>query len=217
LSPSNRQQLTLDFLRFDETVQYSGRGAAPSNYLARSLYRFAFDLPGQVPVPLNHLTLQTTLAEFVQQEKAYQQQRQNFLVTYAQAHALPRAFVRDQRQLLALQGAQDRLSFIGRWHGLHRDDTLAQALVLPATYFDFLPALRLPQLVAHPTAAITPLVTELLNRYNNRLLPNGPLSTDPAEMGRYSGATADFGATPTGDQMVYNLLHLTCCKTSPAY
>jgi len=207
LSPGDRQHLTLDFPKFDETVQYSGRGAAPSNYLARSSYRFAFDLPGQVPVPLNHLTLQTTPAEFAQQATAYQQQRQDFLKTYAQAHALPKAFVRDQRQLLALQGARDRLSFIGYWHYLHRDDNPAQALVLPATYFDFWPALQLPQLVAHPRAAIAPLVAQLLDGYNNRLLPNGPLSTNPAEMERlYAVATVDLGPTPARDQVLYNLL-----------
>jgi peroxiredoxin len=217
LSPGDRQHLTLDFPKFDETVQYSGRGAAASNYLARSLYRFEFDLPGQVPVPLKHLTLQTTPAEFAQQETAYQQQRQDFLATYAQAHALPRAFVRDQRQLLALQGAGDRLGFIGYWHYLHRDDTPAQALVLPATYFDFLPALRLPQLVAHPRAAIMPLVTELLGRYNNRLLPGEPLSTDPAEIGRlYGVATADFGLTPTRDQLLYNLLTSNVLQNFPS-
>jgi hypothetical protein len=71
LRPGDRQHLTLDFPKFDETVQYSGRGAAASNYLARASYRFAYDLPGQVLVPLNHLTLQTTPAEFVQQETAY--------------------------------------------------------------------------------------------------------------------------------------------------
>jgi peroxiredoxin len=207
LSPGDRQHLTVDFPKFDETVQYSGRGAATSNYLARALYRFEYDLPGQVPVPLKHLTPQTTPAEFAQQETAYQQQRQDFLETYAQAHALPKAFVRDQRQILALQAAQDRLSFIGYWPYRHQDDTPAQALVLPATYFDFLPALRLPQLMAHPTAAITPLVTELLGSYTNRLVPNRPLSTDPAALGRlYAVATADLGLTPARDQVIYNLL-----------
>jgi peroxiredoxin len=217
LSPGDRQHLTLDFPKFDETVQYSGRGAAPSNYLARASYRFAYDIPGQVPVPRNHLTLQTTPAEFVQQETAYQQQQQEFLTTYAQAHGLPKAFVRDQRQILVLQGGQDWLGFIGYWHYLHRDDTPAQALVLPATYFDFLPALRLPQLVAHPRAATTPLVTELLYGYNNRLLPNGPLSTDPAEIGRlYAVATADFGPTPARDQVMYNLLTSNVLQNFPS-
>jgi peroxiredoxin len=217
LSPGDRQHLTLDFPKFDETVQYSGRGAATSNYLARARYRFEYDLPGQVPVPLKHLTPQTTPAEFAQQETGYQQQRQDFLATYAQAHALPKVFVRDQRQILALQAAQDRLSFIGYWHYLHQDDTPAQALVLPATYFDFLPALRLPQLMAHPTAAITPLVTELLGSYTNRLVPNMPLSTDPAALGRlYAVATADLGLTPARDQVLYNLLTSNVLQNFPS-
>lgn len=65
LSPGDRQHLTLDFAKFDETVQYSGSGAAASNYLARALYRFAADAPGQVVAPLSQLTTQTTAAEFV--------------------------------------------------------------------------------------------------------------------------------------------------------
>ena len=98
------------------------------------------------------------------------------------------------------------LSLPEAWNWVHRHENPPQALVMPATYFDFMRQAPLRQALAHPTAATRQELDWLLKAYPGRLLPSGHLSTDPTEAARlYAAATAELGATPARDQAMYAL------------
>jgi peroxiredoxin len=206
LSPGDHQHLTLDFLKFDETLRYSGRGAVASNYLAGDLYRFGFDLPGQVARPADHVTPATTPAAFRRAEDSFRQQRQAFLATYARAHALPSGFRRDRQQVIDLQWAGDLLFFTYQWR--QNQPAAQKDTPLPASYFSFLRQLPLPQIAAHPTAATQSELAGLQYWYNTRWVPYGSsLPMDAAQARRlYAQATAELGPTPARDQAMYAFL-----------
>lgn len=205
LSPGDRQHLTLDYPKFDESLRYRGRGAEASNYLARSLYRFGFEVPGQVSNPNSHATPLTLPTAYRQAQDDYRHQRQAFLTTYAHAHPLPSGFQRAQQQNIDIQWATELLFFpVLRVQG---DYDATKQPQLPADYFDFLQQLPLRQIAAHPTTATQENLSYLVNLYFIRLVGwRGHLSPDPAEAHRlYALATAELGPTPARDQAMYNL------------
>lgn len=201
LLPGDDVHMTLDFPHFDESLSYTGRGAAPSNYLAQSLWKFEFGPAGDMPRP--KFTAATTSAQLRQQADAFRQARRDFLASYAKAHPLPADFQRNKALDIDLNWAITLLEYPGAYRNLAKQEP-----TLPATYFNFLQQLPLknfdPYLKDRGIDGNT-AVMRFLSSYCNRLAPAGTLSTDPAEAGRhYALATVDFGpSTATIDRAMY--------------
>lgn len=206
LLPSDHLQLTLDFAHFDETLVYTGRGSAANNYLARSLWQFEYGPGGQASRPLDHLTATTTPAQLRAQADAFRAKRLTFLRTYAAAHPLPAAFVRDATQHIDLQWASTLIAYPGIYQ-LRFDEAVA----LPVTYFQFMAHLSLTTLAAYvqrnPSEEGTVIPFLLDCAAGRYLLPTGSLPADSAA-GRalYARATQTFGRTYYRDIVVLNLL-----------
>lgn len=206
LLPGDQVQLTLDFAHFDESVVYTGRGSAANNYLARALWQFEYGPGEHASRPLDQLTATTTPAQLRAQADAFRAHRLAFLRTYAAAHALPAAFVRDATQHIDLQWASTLISYPGVYQ-LRFDE----AVLLPATYFQFLAQLPLPTLEAYvqrnPSEMGTVMPFLLNCAASPYLLPTGSLPADSAA-GRalYARATQTFGRTVYRDIVVLNLL-----------
>ena len=127
---------------------------------------------------------------------AFRQKRHAFLTTYAAAHPLPPAFQQQAGLEIDLEWARHLLDFLG----YHREAT-QQAAELPVGYYDFLQALPRRQL--DEQVEWEP-VLRLLAAYGGRLLPNGPLPADSAEVRRlYAQATTDFGPSRARDWAMY--------------
>jgi len=197
LSPGDNIQLTLDYPQFDETLQYTGRGSAPNNYLAQWLWRFIYG-PGNAQGPYKQFITATTPQELQQRADAFRQLQQTFLASYAKDHPLPAAFRRDAALHIDLDWALSQLDYAS-YYRAHRGQTV------PATYFDFLHQLPLRTLDTYPSrepnAEIDGLLQSFYLAYRNRLTPTGVISTDPTEAERlYALATADFGQTKGRDK-----------------
>ena len=196
-TPGDQLHLTLDFPRFDETVRYTGRGAAPNNYLAQALWRFQ-GRPS-LPHPQQQMTPATTPGQMRLLADGFRRQQQAFLAAYAAAHPLPAAF---QRQV-ALDIDLERARVLLDYPGYHRA-VAKQPTTLPAGYYDFLRQLPRPQLDEQATREP---VLRFLSAYGGRLLPDGPLRADPAEASRlYALATADLGPHRARDWAMFQML-----------
>jgi peroxiredoxin len=200
LSPGDQIQFTLDYPRFDETLQYTGRGAAPNNYLAQWLWRFIYG-PGNAQGPYKQFNVVATPLELQQRADAFRQLQQSFLASYAKAHPLPAPFQRDAALHIDLDWAISQLDYASYYHA-HQGSA---AQPLPATYFDFLSQLPLRKLETYPSREPNREIVNLLQSfyiaYRNRLVPTGMASADPAEAWRlYAQATADFGQTKSRDK-----------------
>ncbi|WP_139255262.1 TlpA family protein disulfide reductase [Hymenobacter psychrophilus] len=197
LSPGDQLHLTLDFGRFDETLKYTGRGAAANNYLAQMLWRF--DAAHPDPGPEQQRTPTTTPAQMRSLTDAFRQRQRAFLATYAAEHPLAPTFQRQAALDIDLEWARLLLDY----PAYHRY-AAKQAAVLPATYYDFLQ--QLPRQQLNEQATREP-VLRFLSAYGGRLLPDGPLPADPAEARRlYAIATADLGDHQARDWAMYQLL-----------
>ena len=204
LRPGDDVRLTLDFARFDESLAYTGRGAAANNYLAQSLWKFEFS-PPDAALPRPQPTATTSAAQMRQLADAFRQARQAFLTTYAKAHPLPADFQRNTALDIDLNWAISLLEYPGAYRYVARQEP-----ALPATYFDFLQQLPLKQFDSYLTDRGmngNTAVLRFLNGYANRLVPGGKLSTDPAEATRlYAQARADFGSSAKAiDLAMYQL------------
>ena len=193
LRPGDDVRMTLDFPNFDESLRYTGRGAEANNYLAQSLWKFAFS-PPDAALPRPQPTATTTPAQLRQQADAFRQARQAFLTSYAQAHPLPADFQRNLALDIDLNWAISLLEYPAAYRHLAKQEP-----TLPPTYFDFLSQLPLRQFdpyIKDRGMDGNTAVLRFLNGYGNRLLPGGKLRTDPAEAPRlYAQARADFGTS----------------------
>ncbi|RSK47538.1 TlpA disulfide reductase family protein [Hymenobacter rigui] len=197
LRPGDQLHLTLDFARFDETVRYTGRGAAANNYLAQSLWHF--QAAPTAAHPERQRTPAATPAYMRQLADAFRQRQRAFLASYAAAHPLPPAFQRQAALDIELEWARILLDYPG-----YRRAASKEALVLPAGYYDFLRQLPRAQLDQQVTREP---VLRLLTAYGGRLLPDGPLRADSAEARRlYAQATADWGPNRARDWAMFQLL-----------
>jgi peroxiredoxin len=200
LSPGDQLRISLDFPHFDETLQYTGRGAAPNNYLAQWLWRFIYG-PGNAQGPYRQFQTAATPLDLQQRANAFRQQQQTYLTTYAQTHPLPAAFRRDAALHIDLDWAISQLDYASYYH-THQ---ASAPQPLPATYFDFLQQLPLRTLHTYPSREpnqeIEGLLRSFYTAYRHRLMPTGSLSADPAEVQRlYAQATADFGPSNVRDR-----------------
>lgn len=200
LSPGDQLRITLDYPEFDETLQYTGRGAAPNNYLAQWLWRFIYG-PGNAQSPYKQFQVAATPLELQHQADVFRQAQQTFLTTYAQTRPLPPAFRRDAALHIDLDWALSQLSYAS-YYRAHQG---ASPHPLPATYFDFLQQLPLRTLHTYPSREpnqeIEGLLRSFYTAYRIRLVPTGSLSADPAEAERlYAQATTDFGPSKERDR-----------------
>lgn len=207
LTPGEELALTLDFSHFQQTVRYAGRGAAANSYLARARYAFEDGPPGSVPRPLDQLTATTTPQQARQYADAFRRAQRGFLMTYVAAHPLPAAFQRDAAEHIDLLWALYLLAYPSEYQQLaHR------AAALPTTYYDFL--LRLSPHALDPpgrggrtrNTADNTLVMRCLLFYAQRLLPQGQLSTDPAEGVRLCATVAAELPPAARDQVLFTVL-----------
>ncbi|WP_167856714.1 TlpA family protein disulfide reductase [Hymenobacter aquaticus] len=204
LTPGDSLHLRLDFPRFDETLRFTGRGAAANNYLAQALWQFEYGPAGSVARPMEQRTPQTTAAQMRAYADAFRQKRRAFLATYAQAHALSATFKQDAALHIDLQWAISLLDY-----PRYLRDTNKQPLSLPASYFSFLSELPLKKLDYYSgrDPYESTLVLQFLTVYSSRLVPSGTLSPSPTEGPRvYAQATADLGPTAARDKAIYQLL-----------
>ena len=210
LTPGDQLTLALDFPRFEETVRYTGRGAAANNYLARSGYKFEAGPAAADALHLNEVrTAATTPAQLRRLADLARRQQQAFLASYAAAHPLPPAFQRQATLDIDLDWGRALLDFPGYHYYAAK-----QVVPLPAGYYDFLQKLPLQQLDGQ--LAREP-VLRFLSAYGGRLLaPGETLSAAPGTAARlYARATADFGHTNARDLALYQLLSFQAIEGDP--
>jgi peroxiredoxin len=208
LSPGDQLRISLDYPHLDETLQYTGRGAAPNNYLAQWLWRFIYG-PGNARSPYRQFQAAATPLDLQQRADAFRQEQQTFLMAYAQTHPLPPAFRRDAALHIDLDWALSQLTYAS----YYRASQGATTHPLPATYFDFLHQLPLRTLHTYPSREpnqeIEGLLQSFYTAYRNRLVPTGIMSADPAEAERlYAQATADFGLSKGRDRAMVTFYSL---------
>jgi peroxiredoxin len=201
LLPGDQLRLALDFKDFDKSLVYSGRGSAANNYLAQSQWKFEYSPPGNEPRPQDQFKPSTTPTDMRAYADAFRHKQLAFLASYAQAHPLPASFRRDAEFTIALQWGTHLLNYAG----YHRAQSGA---ALPASYFDFIKELPLAELDQHFRSIDEHAqIGQFLNAYQNRLLPSGQLSPDPAAGPRlYQLATAELGNTRFRDILLQMLI-----------
>jgi thiol-disulfide isomerase/thioredoxin len=204
LAPGDDVRLTVDFPNFDETIKYSGRGAAPNNYLARAGWQFRYGPAADSLRPEAHLTPATTPAELRQLADEFRARQLAFLDAYDKATPLPPAFRYDQTVGIALEWGAQLLDYVG-----YRREHAPGAGALPAGYFDFigqLPVAELPRYDGR-SQADNDHVGRLLLGYQQRLVPSGQLSRDPtATQGLYALAGTELGSPALRDKTMFLLL-----------
>ncbi|OGX83323.1 TlpA family protein disulfide reductase [Hymenobacter coccineus] len=190
LTPGDQLRMALEFSDFDNSLVYSGRGANANNYLARSKWIFEYSPPGNVPRPMDKILPTTTPPEMRQYADAFRQQRLAFLADYAQDHPLPAGFQHEAKATITTDWAIALLYYArGNW-------PLPSGETLPETYFNFVAEVPATELNQHMgrSGADKSLVANFTIAYQNRLVPSGSLSADPAQGPRlYQLATAEVG------------------------
>ena len=191
LTPGDQLRLTLEFSDFDNSLVYSGRGANANNYLARSQWLFEYSPPGNDPRPMDRIGPAITPPEMRQCADAFRRKRLAFLADYARIHLLPALFQREAQTTIAADWAIALLYYARRQWPTPSGETL------PETYFNFLAEVPARELSQHWGRSIADrsLVANFTMGYQNRLVPAGKLSADPAQGPRlYRLATAEVGA-----------------------
>ncbi|WP_317191987.1 TlpA family protein disulfide reductase [Hymenobacter rubidus] len=198
LTPGDNLTMSLDAERFDESVRYTGTGANPSNYLAQNLLKFDADPEG------NPLTKVKTSSPAAMRQLAddYRRKRLAFLSTYAKAHPLTPAFRAYARQTAAFDWANTLFSY----PEIRKEATPTDVPTLPATYYDFLAAVRPSQdsaLRTHNDAYLTFLETYV---YYKLVAPGEPLTGEQL----LATTRQQFGNGPSRDlasaKYVYQVL-----------
>jgi peroxiredoxin len=207
LSPGDHLHLTLDFSHFEESMRYTGRGAAANNYLAQTVWQF--DQGHAAPLPEAQRTPDTTPAQMRQLADVFRQQQHTFLQTYAAKHSLTPAFQKQAALDIDLLWARQLLDY----PGYYRHAT-QHAATLPTDYYNFLKQLPHQQLDEQLNREP---VLRFLMTYGGRLLPDGPLRADSTEARRlYAQATTDLGAHQARDWAMYRLLSFQLLDNVPA-
>jgi peroxiredoxin len=196
LMPGDQLRLVLDFKEFDKSLVYSGRGSDVNNYLAQSQWKFEYSPPGDDLRPLDQLKQKPTMApaEMRRHADAFRQRRRAYLAEYAKAHPLPAAFRHDAELGIDLAWGTQLLNYLAINRAQTTSETGTGQPVEPA-YFSFLQQLPLRELGQHMRGIDENTdVALFLYAYQDRLVPSGKLSTDPAEGPRlYQLATKELG------------------------
>lgn len=204
LAPGDDLRLTVDFPNFDETITYSGRGAAPNNYLARAGWQFRYGPAADSLRPEAQRTPATTPAAMRRLADEFRARQLAFLEEYHRATPLPPAFRHDQAVGIALEWGGQLLDYVG-----YRREHAPGAAPLPAGYFDFMRALPVAEIPRYDgrSQADNDHVGRLLLGYQNRLVPSGQLSRDPAATPPlYALAGTELGSPALRDKAMFLLL-----------
>jgi len=138
LTPGDDLRLAFDPGRLDQTIAFTGGGANANNYLAQSYLLASQDDEARRTPDARAATL--SAAELRRAADAYRQRRRAALATFAAAHLLPAAFLRQQQQALDYEWASSLLSYYARQSAERRRDGYA---TLPVDYYDFMRGLQL--------------------------------------------------------------------------
>jgi peroxiredoxin len=206
LAPHEAVQLSFDAARPDQTLRFSGRGAAANTYLNQAYQQSnRDDEAGRTPTAqaprvgagqLRHLA------------DTYRQRRRAALASFAKTHPLPAAFLARQRRALDYEWAAALLAYPAAQTKARQQ---SGAAALPAGYFSFLPAMHLGQgaadlgqpafqglRAAYLAGVLRPLADSL---------PPGPIGLDPGAAEQlYTKAAQAFGPTPLRDAVVAQFL-----------
>ena len=197
LAPGDQLVMQVNFADFDKTLVYSGRGSLVNNYLAKSLYQFAYGPPGPLLRPSDFP--KGTPVEARAAAEALRQARRAYLADYGRAHPLPPAFVHEEQVHIDADWAIQQLGYAYQ----HDNE------VMPAGYFGFIAEAPVPELDRLRTRSIVDnsALANFVLGYGARLVPTGQLSADPAEGPRlYQLATKELGAGRARDWAMEALL-----------
>ena len=197
LTPGDALRLTFAPGRLDQTLAFVGGGANANNYLAQSYLLASQDDEARRTPDARAATL--SAAALRRAADAYRQQRQAALAAYAQAHPLPAAFVRQQRQALDYEWASSLLGYAARQSAERRQQGYA---TLPVDYYDFISDLQLGR---RDSALTQSAFQSVLMSYGFAQLNDaeGNLPAGPDAGARlYQQATAALGAGRVRDVAV---------------
>lgn len=202
LTPSGQLSMTLDYLRFDQTLQYTGDGATMNNYLARSLWQFEYSPAGPVPRPRDDKTIAFSPTQMRRCADAFRWKRLAFLNAWARSHHMPLVFCTDAATHINLQWLLALLEY----PALHNRLTNSNKII-PASYYTFLTQVPPHTLDPFPRRDLgsddNGLVMSCLLAYRFRLMPSGKLSTDPADAKRiYLQAITELGRVAADEAML---------------
>ncbi len=195
LSPGDNLRLTVNAASFDQTLRYTGSGAAANNYLALSIK--SFDV-GMANNPQRKIPISTPV-QMRAATTAYRQQRLDFFARYAAQHPVPKVFRAYVRQSADFEQASTLL-YYGNFHINHPAQYHNEPL--PSGFDDFLVSLR-------------PMQDSALAMHNQRyysfLRMYGPLPAAeplPTPAALLASTQAQFGASRSRDlvlaRYVYN-------------
>ncbi len=197
LTPGDNLVLTVDTDKFDETVRYTGTGAAACNYLAQALLKFETD-------PTAGMLVQAETsgpAAIRQRADAYRQRLLAHLGTYAKTHPLTPAFRAYARHSILFEWASGLLAY----PEMRKAVTPQDVPVLPATYYDFLAAVRPAQDSAY--RARNEQYWQFMDTYADYRLPD---ATQPLTSEALLAATrAQFGNGPSRDLVAAKYVYQT--------
>jgi thiol-disulfide isomerase/thioredoxin len=200
-TPGDSQVVALDRNDVWGSLRFRGRGAYANTYLTRAQRQF--DYNAESWLDSRHADVSPT--EFRRLADARLQQQLDTLAAYHARQPLPEALLRTRRQVLALQHGTSLLRYAGTYN--RRPGKTAS---LSADYYAFLVQLPLRDYDYFTASnALAGPLAQLLDSYRlaRLLLPTGQLDATPGAAERlYRQATADFGDTPTRDQLVGSTL-----------
>ena len=161
LTRGDAVRLTLDTERFDESVRYTGRGAAANNYLAGRFLRFE-DESRYESLPAMHAATSTP-EQMRSYTDAYRQRQLAFLDSFARRQPLPPTFRAHARRAIDYGWAND-LQWYPAVQKLNRQArNEAEAPPLPANFYSFRQQLRLPNDSALTNAQYRDYVSSFVN------------------------------------------------------
>ena len=138
LTPGNDLRLAFDPGRLDQTIAFTGGGTNANNYLAQSYLLASQDDEARRTPDARAATM--SAAELRRAADAYRQRRRAALATFAAAHPLPGAFLRQQQQALDYEWASSLLGYYARQSAERRREGYA---TLPVDYYGFMRELQL--------------------------------------------------------------------------
>ena len=163
LTPGDAVRLTLDTNHFDESVHYTGRGAAANNYLAARFLRFE-DESRYEALPAVHAATSTP-EQMRTYADAYRQRQMAFLDSFARRQPLPPAFRAYERRAINYNWGNELQWYpaVQRLGRQARNEK--EAPPLPANFFSFRTQLPL----SNDSALTNSQYRDYLSSYVNEL------------------------------------------------
>ncbi|WP_317206629.1 TlpA disulfide reductase family protein [Hymenobacter sp. 15J16-1T3B] len=201
VEPGDELRLSLDTEQFDETLKFTGRGAAANTYLAQSFLRFD---DGENASPMRFVFGKTP-AQMTQQVEADEHQRQDFWQKYTAQHPVTPAFRAYAQQQLAYNAANQRLLCTMFYRHLHKDDR--PAAPLPAAFLASLQPLAVPNDSALNNSAYLAFAQQYPTLLTQLARPVSPAPEPEKDfLPAFEQATRLYGSSRTRDVVLAQLL-----------